>query len=110
MQARISKLQIRDGIVYFAAVPSLYVDDVWPERIIGHTDASYDGLMLTKFNPTIHERHGTVTTESARLHMFRVHERGCVAARFRRCAQSSVTLDESASGAAGRCARGSSPP
>ena len=56
MEASISKLQIRDGIVYFAAVPSLYVDDVWPERKIGHTDASYDGLRLTKFNPTIHER------------------------------------------------------
>ena len=85
MEASISKLQIRNGIVYFAAVPSLYVDDVWAERIIGHTEASYGGLRLTKFNPTIYERHGTVTTESARLHMVRVNDRGCVAARFRRC-------------------------
>ena len=62
MEASISKLQIRDGIVYFAAVPNLYVDDVRPERIIGHTDASYGGLRLTMLNPTIHERRGTDTT------------------------------------------------
>ena len=56
MEARISKLQIRNRIVYFAAIPRLYVDDVRPERIIVHTDASYGGLRLTKLDPTIHER------------------------------------------------------
>ena len=52
----ISKLAKCDGIVYNTAVSSLYGDDVGPERVFHHTDASYGGQRLTIFNPTIRER------------------------------------------------------
>ena len=102
MEVSIPKLEFRDGIVYNSAVSSLYGDNVGPERLFHHTDASYGGQRLTIFNPTTRERCRHDMTKRDRTHTCSVKDRAFVAARFWQCAGCSMALDEPASGAAGR--------